>query len=74
MHTVRTAAIARAKGMIFDVFLAVSSKKVLDDFVLLEGSFLIAMTFIYPLVLGNVEITDLSFLFTGYLGLFLNFS
>lgn len=41
---------------------------------IIQGAFLIAMTFIYPFVLGNIEITDLSFLFTGYLGLFLNFS
>lgn len=38
-----------------------------------QGVFLIGMTFVYPLVLGSLDITDLSFLFTGYLGLVLNF-
>jgi len=41
---------------------------------LIQGFFLILLTMIYPLVLGNLEVTDLSFLFTGYLGLFLNFA
>lgn len=41
---------------------------------LLQGCFLISMTFIYPLVLGNLEVSDLSFLFTGYAGLFFNFA
>jgi len=41
---------------------------------LLQGFFFLSMTFIYPLVLSNLEITDISFLITGYIGLFLNFS
>lgn len=41
---------------------------------LTQGFFLLLMTGIFPFALGNLEITDISFLFTGYLGLFFNFS
>lgn len=41
---------------------------------LVQGFFLIAVTVVYPFVLGSLDITDISFLFTGYFGLLLNFS
>lgn len=36
------------------------------------GSFVIGTTFIFPLFLSNIEIADNSFLYTGFLGVFLN--
>lgn len=39
-----------------------------------QGAYLISLTFIYPFLLGNINLSDLSFLLMGYLGLFLNMS
>lgn len=41
---------------------------------LAQGFFLIAITFVYPLVLSNIDLTDTAFIFTGYLGIFFNFT
>ena len=38
----------------------------------LMGSFVIGMTFVFPLFLSNIEVTDSSFLYTGFIGVFLN--
>jgi ABC-2 type transport system permease protein len=42
--------------------------------VLTQGFILILLTLIYPLILSNLNIGDSSFLFTGYLGLALNYA
>lgn len=39
-----------------------------------QGLYLILMTSVYPFMLGNIDVSDLSFLLTGYLGLILNLS
>jgi ABC-2 type transport system permease protein len=38
-----------------------------------QGAFLILLTLIYPCLLGNIDLGDTSFVFTGYVGLFLNY-
>lgn len=40
--------------------------------VVAQGSFLIGTTLIYPFFLSNLDITDTTFIFTGYIGLLLN--
>lgn len=42
--------------------------------VLSQAAFLLSMTLVYPLVLGNIQLSDFSFLFCGYIGLLLNIS
>ncbi len=39
-----------------------------------QGGYLISLTFIYPFLLGEINLSDTSFLIMGYLGLFLNMS
>ncbi|MBD67021.1 MAG: hypothetical protein CME62_17600 [Halobacteriovoraceae bacterium] len=41
---------------------------------LLQGLFILAMTTVYPLVLSNIQMNDTAFIYTGYIGIFLNFS
>lgn len=38
-----------------------------------QGFFLISLTFIYPILLGNIDLGDTSFVITGYIGLLLNY-
>lgn len=42
--------------------------------VIAQGIALIATTLIFPIMLANIKLSDGTFLFTGYLGLLLNFS
>ena len=37
-----------------------------------QGTYLISLTLVFPLILGSVEVSDATFLLSGYLGLFLN--
>ncbi len=39
---------------------------------IIQGCFLLSTTLIYPLLLGNLEMSDTTFIVTGYLGLVLN--
>ena len=41
--------------------------------IIFQGGVLISTTLIFPFMLGNINLSDYSFLITGYLGLFLNF-
>lgn len=41
--------------------------------VLIQGLTLIATTFIFPLLLANINLSDMTFLITGYIGIFFNF-
>ncbi|MBT4791630.1 MAG: ABC transporter permease subunit [Halobacteriovoraceae bacterium] len=42
--------------------------------VIVQGLFLLATTFIFPFFLSNIQLSDVSFIFTGYIGLVLNFT
>lgn len=42
--------------------------------IIVQGIFLLMTTLIFPLFLGNINLTDSSFIFTGYIGLILNMS
>ncbi|MBD63945.1 MAG: hypothetical protein CME62_01960 [Halobacteriovoraceae bacterium] len=41
--------------------------------VIIQGFALIATTLIFPLLLANINLSDMTFLITGYLGIFFNF-
>ena len=41
--------------------------------VIIQGLALIATTLIFPLLLANINLSDMTFLITGYLGIFFNF-
>ena len=41
---------------------------------LCQGLFLISTSYILPIFLGKISISDYSFVYSGYLGLFLNFA
>lgn len=42
--------------------------------ILIQGALLISTTLIFPIMLGNINLSDATFLITGYMGLILNLS
>ena len=38
-----------------------------------QGAFLLSTTFVFPIVIGNIDLSDTTFIFTGYLAIFFNY-